>query len=325
MPFISVIVPAYRAEHTIEKCVGSLLSQTFTDIEVIVVDDGSPDATLSILQRMAAQDQRLVVVHQDNAGVSAARNRGLTVARAPWVAFVDSDDYVTDDYIEKLLPDNDDTDFTVCSYFNEYPDGRRTASHPIYDAPLADTAKLSITISELMTRVNAYHLCGPCCKLFKRSLLLSQSVTFPVGMSFGEDAVFVFSYLQHVEKVQVSLRATYCYTHTGGESLSQSATSVQWADMGKKIFRLMAAICDRHHVADRRRVERHLLDRLTTALALNRHDHCMTRQERHECYDMIAQNVSYSNYRKSLPMFFPVFAVLRWWRGYEWLCEKIYR
>lgn len=325
MPFISVIVPAYRAEHTIEKCVGSLLCQTVTDIEIIVVDDGSPDATFSILQRMAAQDPRLVVVHQYNAGVSAARNKGLSVARAPWVAFVDSDDYVTDDYIETLLPKSEDVDFMVCSYFNEYPDGRRTASHPIYDAPLADTVKLSMTIGELMSRVNAYHLCGPCCKLFKRSLLLSQAVTFPVDMSFGEDTVFVFTYLQHVEKVQVSHHASYFYTHTGGESLSQSATSVQWADMGKKIFSLMAAICDRHGVADRRRVERHLLDRLTTALALNRHDHCMTRQERHECYDMLAQNVSYSNYRKSLPVFFPVFAVLRWWSAYEWLCEKIYR
>ena len=324
-PIVSIIVPAYRAERTIEKCVGSLLCQTVTDIEVIVVDDGSPDTTLSILQRMAAQDPRLVVVHQDNAGVSAARNKGLSVARAPWVAFVDSDDYVTDNYIETLLPKSEDVDFTVCSYFNEYPDGRRTASHPISYAPLADTAKLSMTIGELMSRVNAYHLCGPYCKLFKRSLLLSQAVTFPVDMSFGEDAVFVFTYLQHVEKVQVSHRATYCYTHTGRESLSQSATSVQWADMGKKIFSLMAAICDRHHVADRRRLERHLLDRLTTALSLNRHDHRMTRQERHECYSMIAQHVSYGNYRKSLPMFFPVFAVLRWWSAYEWLCEKIYR
>lgn len=83
MPFISVIVPAYRDEHTIEKCVGSLLRQTVTDIEVIVVDDGSPDATLSILQRMAAQAPRLVVVHQDNAGVSAARNKRVFMLPAP--------------------------------------------------------------------------------------------------------------------------------------------------------------------------------------------------------------------------------------------------
>ena len=324
-PLVSIIVPAYRAESTIEKCVGSLLQQTVSDIEVIVVDDGSPDGTLQKLQRMAAQDQRLVVVHQDNAGVSAARNNGLSVARAPWVAFVDSDDYVTDDYIESLLPQSEDVDFTMCSLFNEYPDGRHTYSLPLCDLNTDDSVALQMSIGELMSNINAYHLCGPCCKLFMLSVLRLNSITFPVDMDFGEDAVFVFLYLQYVKKVQVSLHAAYCYTHTKEESLSQSATSVQWADMGKKIFRLMTAICDRHGVADRRRVERHLVDRLTTALSLNRHDHCMTRQERHECYDMIAQNVSYNNYHKSLPFFFPVFAVLRWWGTYEWLVNTIYK
>ncbi len=323
-PLVSIIVPAYCAQHTIGRCIDSLLRQTVTAIEVIAVDDGSPDATLALLQQMAACDERLLVVHQDHAGVSSARNRGLAVARAPWVAFVDSDDYVAPDYIQSLLPASPDVDFTMCSLSDVYPDGRQIISCPLPDVASPSSVIRTLTVASLMTGVKTYHLCGSWCKLFKRSILSAQTITFPVDMSFGEDAVFVFSYLQHAAKAQVSPRATYCYTHIKGASLSQRATSEQWADMGLKIFGLMTAICDRHHVADRSRVEHHLVDRLTTALALNSHDHLMTRRHRQVCYDMIARHVSYSNYHKSMPFFFPVFAVTRWWGAYEWLCEKIY-
>ncbi len=323
-PFVSVIIPAYNAGDTIRRCVESVLGQTFADIEVIVVDDGSRDNTLAVLRQMETEDARLVVHHQDNAGVSAARNAGLALAKGEWVAFVDSDDYVTEKYIEMLLPQADCIDFTMCSLANVDADGRETAHRMLPAIPVEDLTQHVMSIGEAMSSVTVYLLCGPNCKLFRRQLLSDSCVSFPSGMSFGEDAVFVLSYLQHVERVQATNAMAYFYTHSRDESLCRTSTSTQWLDMCIRIQSLMSSICDRHGVKDRRRIEAHVLDRLTTALSLNARDHLMTQSARYTSYNMIADTVSPRIYRPHMPFFFPLFALLRWWRGYEWLFRKVY-
>lgn len=323
-PLVSVIIPAYQAGGTIRRCVESLLAQTVDDIEVIVVDDGSTDDTLAVLRQMAAADTRLVVVHQDNAGVSAARNTGLDRARGEWVAFADSDDYVSDDYISLLLPQADDIAFTMCAMASVDATGHETPQRLMPDAPADMARPCLLTLREALPRLSVYHLCGPCCKLFRRRVLDDHAIRFPLGMSFGEDTVFVFSYLQHVSRMQATNAVAYRYTHSGGPSLSHSSTSVQWYDMCVRIKALLDALYQRHHVADRRRIEEHVLDRLTTALSLDARDHRMTRQHRFACYGMIATGVSPRIYRPSMPFFFPLFAAVRWWRGYEWLVRKVY-
>lgn len=94
MPKVSVIVPVYNAEKYLRECVDSILGQTLADLELILVDDGSTDSSPAICDRYAAQDARVQVIHQANAGLSAARNRGIEVAAGEWVAFVDSDDFI---------------------------------------------------------------------------------------------------------------------------------------------------------------------------------------------------------------------------------------
>ncbi len=98
MPIISVIVPVYEVEAYLERCVDSLLSQSMRNIEIILIDDGSPDACGEICDRYAAHDPRVRVIHQENAGLSAARNAGLELARGEWIMFVDSDDWVEPDF-----------------------------------------------------------------------------------------------------------------------------------------------------------------------------------------------------------------------------------
>lgn len=324
-PFVSVIIPAYNAGDTVRRCVESVLSQTFTDIEVIVVDDGSRDDTLAVLRQMQTGDARLVVHHQENAGVSTARNAGLALARGEWVAFVDSDDYVAEDYIATLLPQTDNLDFTMCSLASVDANGRETVQRMMPDLPAGDVLQHAMSIGEALSSISVYHLCGPCCKLFRHSMIVDFDIRFPLGMSFGEDALFVFTYLQHAARVQAVNVATYYYTHSREESLSSTSTSVQWYDMALRIQQLLEAICQRHHVTDRSRIEAHVLDRLTTALSLTTRDHLMTRQLRYASYRMIADFVSPRIYRPHMPFFFPLFAYLRWWRGYEWLVRKIYR
>ncbi|MBQ3282994.1 MAG: glycosyltransferase, partial [Atopobiaceae bacterium] len=100
---VSIVVPVYKVEAFLDECVSSILSQTYPNIEVILVDDGSPDGCGAICDGWAARDDRVRVVHQENAGLSAARNSGVGVARGDWFMFVDSDDYVGPDFCRRPL------------------------------------------------------------------------------------------------------------------------------------------------------------------------------------------------------------------------------
>ena len=106
MPKISIIVPVYNVEKYLEKCVRSILAQTFTDFELILVDDGSPDSSGAMCDQFAEQDQRVKVIHKENGGLSDARNAGIEIATGEYLGFVDSDDYIADDMYETLYNQN---------------------------------------------------------------------------------------------------------------------------------------------------------------------------------------------------------------------------
>ena len=110
-PLISVIVPVYKVEQYLGRCVESLLSQTYENTEIILVDDGSTDASATMCDAFAAQDERILVIHKPNGGSSSARNAGITMAKGDYVGFCDSDDYIEQDMYESLL-----------EVFGKYPD-----------------------------------------------------------------------------------------------------------------------------------------------------------------------------------------------------------
>ena len=102
-PLISVIVPVYKVEQYLHRCVDSILAQTYTNLEIILIDDGSPDRSGAICDEYAAKDSRIRVIHQKNAGLGAARNAGLDVCSGEYIAFVDSDDTLPEDALEQLI------------------------------------------------------------------------------------------------------------------------------------------------------------------------------------------------------------------------------
>ena len=102
MPVISVIIPVYNAEKYLEKCLNSVIKQTLKDIEIICINDGSTDGSLNILQKYSEKDKRFIIIDQKNSGQSVARNKGLSVAKGEFIGFVDSDDWIDDDFYEKL-------------------------------------------------------------------------------------------------------------------------------------------------------------------------------------------------------------------------------
>lgn len=105
MPKFSIIVPVYKVEQYLDRCIQSILKQTFTDFEVILVDDGSPDNCGVICDNYAAKDDRIVVLHQINQGLSAARNNGLDIARGEYICFVDSDDWIEHEMLAEIEAD----------------------------------------------------------------------------------------------------------------------------------------------------------------------------------------------------------------------------
>lgn len=120
---ISVVVPIYNVENYIKKCVDSILSQTYKNLEIILVDDGSPDNCPQICDEYAQKDSRIKVIHKENGGVSSARNIGMENARGKWIAFIDADDWIEEKYFEKMLDrvKTNDADIVLCGYNRVMP------------------------------------------------------------------------------------------------------------------------------------------------------------------------------------------------------------
>lgn len=189
---ISVIIPAYNAAKTIVCCVESLLSQTYQDWELIIIDDGSIDKTLDVCQTF--QDKRIQVYHKPNGGVSSARNYGLTYAKGEYIAFVDADDYLDPMYLEHLNQGSAyDLSITGFCYDNE-PERSNSL--------LELTGKLSIAKS-LSALINADQLCYPWGRLFKRSIIEQNHIRFNEKMRFAEDNVFNWEYLCHINSLRI--------------------------------------------------------------------------------------------------------------------------
>ncbi|MBT8874510.1 glycosyltransferase family 2 protein [Lactobacillus delbrueckii subsp. bulgaricus] len=119
LPLVSVIVPVYKVEYHLNQCVKSIIDQTYRNLEIILIDDGSPDNCGQLIEDWAKKDKRIVALHQKNGGLSAARNTGLDNCHGKWISFVDSDDYVAKDYIEKMLKVamRNHTDLVISHYY----------------------------------------------------------------------------------------------------------------------------------------------------------------------------------------------------------------
>lgn len=188
----SIIIPAYNAGKTIVCCVESLLSQTYQDWELIVIDDGSTDNTLDVCQTF--QDKRIQVYHKPNGGVSSARNYGLIYAKGEYIAFVDADDCLEPMYLEHLCQ-GFDYDLSITGFcYDEEPEKTN------FLLELRDKSSIAKSLSEL---INADQLCYPWGRLFKRSIIEQYHIRFNEKMRFAEDNVFNWEYLCHINSLRI--------------------------------------------------------------------------------------------------------------------------
>lgn len=192
MPEISIIVPVYKVEAYLDRCVKSILDQSFTDFELILVDDGSPDSCSQICDSWAQKDKRLRVLHKENGGLSSARNAGLRIACGNYIGFVDSDDWIAPDMYEMLYGSitKHNADYAVSEMLITKSECLNY-SQPIYRETVLNQASLY----ELFFRVSdkSIHYCV-CDKLFSAKIL--ENICFWEGMRF-EDIDFNFHVLQN--------------------------------------------------------------------------------------------------------------------------------
>ena len=206
---ISVIVPVYKVEPYIRQCVESVLGQTYSNFELILVDDGSPDGCGAICDEYAEKDSRVRVVHQKNAGLSAARNAGLDIAKGEYVTFIDSDDYVNIHYLENLWQtmNEKDAEISVCQ-MRQFTDGKE---FPVFSENVSGDNIVVYDGHEACAGI--YRLDGSVSivawgKLYKSSLF--EKLRFPVGMLHEDNAVTPIACYE-AGKVAVSSNKLYYY------------------------------------------------------------------------------------------------------------------
>lgn len=194
MPELSIIVPVYKVEKYLPRCIDSILAQTFGDFELILIDDGSPDGCGRICDEYARKDKRIVAIHQKNMGVSAARNAGLDIARGRYIGFVDSDDWIEPQMYEVMMDAirENGADMAVCGVRYADEDGKFTRADRLSEGVYTRAGLLE----DVFAMPNK--LGGGCCnKVFDASKI--ASVRFKVGMTIAEDALYLFDCFMRID------------------------------------------------------------------------------------------------------------------------------
>ena len=203
---ISVIVPVYNVEQYLERCVDSIINQTYTNLEIILVNDGSTDNSGKLCDELAKKDERIRVIHKENGGLSDARNRGIDEANSDLVGFIDSDDYIDSDMYEVLLKNlnNTDADLSMCALYDVYnntPEAK-VANKETWELSSEQAIKMVMEAKILsVTAVN---------KLYRKSLF--SELKFEVG-KIAEDAFIMIKLLDKCEKIVATNEKKYYYVH----------------------------------------------------------------------------------------------------------------
>ncbi len=199
---VSFIVPVYKVEKYISRCIKSIMSQSYSNIEIILVDDGSPDSCGKIMDQLAETDKRIQVIHQQNAGVSEARNSGLRVATGDYITFVDGDDFIESDYTDYFLSlmSYDDVQMAVGLKCFTIDSNKQT----VKDVPvLWKDIKVIEGIYLGKIQVAVWN------KMYKRSIIQDHNICFHSDIWYGEGMLFNIEYLQYVKLVATGGQKVY--------------------------------------------------------------------------------------------------------------------
>lgn len=228
----AIIIPAYNVENYIHRAIESALSQSESDIEVIVIDDGSTDRTSEVAAACGKDDPRFRLYWQENTGVSGARNHGLQLATADWVLFLDSDDWMESNAVEQLLAlQREAPEKLTCvepyyAYFQDSEDIRREQQGLGEQKETRNREQALLTVGG----TTKFHLTSSCYKLFSRRIIDEQNLMFREDIHYGEDGLFVFQYLNCVDGVSYTPIPLWNILERPG-SATTSPFSSKWLTM----------------------------------------------------------------------------------------------
>ena len=216
-PLLSIIVPVYKVENYLQKCIDSILAQTFTDFELILVEDGSPDNCPALCDAAAAKDARVRVIHQKNGGLSAARNAGLDAARGAWIGFVDSDDYIAPEMYEALYQAVQSTgaDLALCDYAEVDEAGAPCQSMHV------SLSGVELTGQELLKRASGLMVQLAWNKLYRRDIF--AQLRYPEG-KLNEDLFLIPEVCLQIQKAVVVPKILYYYVQRSGSIMGKNKT-----------------------------------------------------------------------------------------------------
>ena len=201
---ISVVIPVYNPGKHLYRCLDSIVDQTYKNLQIILVDDGSTDGSSEVCDKYAEADSRIICVHQPNSGVSSARNKGLELATGEYLHFPDSDDYLAPDTYERLIDEIEDCDAIVFEYFVEYPD--KSIQHTQNDGQYG----IFNNVDSIIRLFSGFQFV--CTKLIKKQL--SEGIRFRTDILRGEDTLFASQILARAKKVKFIPDPFYFYVQS---------------------------------------------------------------------------------------------------------------
>ena len=234
MEKVSLIVPVYNGEKSIERCAGSILNQDYPELELILVDDGSRDRSWEIIQAIAAADHRVKAIHQENGGVSSARNRALAEASGAYVQFADVDDWLPMDATKMLVREMEaQSAELVVGDFYRVVDGNVSEKGSI---EMGGALTLQQYANAMMLSPADLYYGVLWNKLYRRDIIEQYSIRMDENISYSEDMIFNLEYLLHVKSVAILKAPVYYYQYTKGSLVDQSLNLSSTIKMKKSVI-----------------------------------------------------------------------------------------
>lgn len=214
----SVIIPVYKAEDTLRRCVDSLLKQNRTDAEIILINDGSPDSSGEICKEYAESFNEIKYIEKENGGVGSARNAGLEVAEGDYILFVDSDDWVTDDYFDSINSAIADYEYDFIQFSQSISDDEQNTSKYI---PPFSSCKRDEIVKRLAEDMWKKRINTPNGKVYKLSIIKENNISFSDNLEVGEDRTFNIEYILNIKSFRVIEKPLYVLCLENEDSLSR--------------------------------------------------------------------------------------------------------
>lgn len=243
---VTVVITCYNLEKEIRRCIASLINQTYKNLEIVVVDDGSQDGSKGVIEACAREDARIIPVMQENAGPSAARNHGIDLATGDYLMFIDGDDYVSDTYVEHFMEVSEGSDMVIGALRYVYSDGSE-----FYQPESEFRCDKEEYIKKYYTQSVAKRtIFGPVNKLYRTEIIRDNNIRFDESLKIREDGIFVLDVLAHTKMLCGIAYAEYYYVQSAPNESLVSKFHETEKEINKRYFKMLISVIGEDNLTD---------------------------------------------------------------------------